>query len=195
MVNTLGSRSGAGNGRTLSPASLARRSQPGQSGNRSGQAAEYGDVIRLARALSLRAVERLGELMESEDERVAAVARNAVLDRAFGKPQPSRPEKESSVAERLAKIRTRVLRSQRDLLIAPVRRRGVSNVFASRSRLWQWVASDATISRILADLGLRGREEREVIKDYLPNSVCLYFPPVKRRRVFARSSDKFDHAQ
>jgi hypothetical protein len=69
--------------------------------NPSGQTAEYGDVIRLAQSLSLRAIERLAELIESEDERVAAVACNAILDRAFGKPQPHRPEQDS-IAERLA---------------------------------------------------------------------------------------------
>ena len=42
--------------------------------------------------------------MESEDERVAAVACSAVLDRAFGKPQTNRPEKEDSLAERLARM-------------------------------------------------------------------------------------------
>ena len=41
--------------------------------------------------------------MESEDERVA-VACSAVLDRAFGKPQTNRPEKEDSLAERLARM-------------------------------------------------------------------------------------------
>jgi hypothetical protein len=78
--------------------------EAGQSGNPSGQTAEYGDVVRLARSLSLRAVDRLGELMESEDERVAAVACSAVLDRAFGKPQTRQPEKEDSLAERLDRM-------------------------------------------------------------------------------------------
>ena len=48
------------------------------------ETAAYGEVVQLARSLSARALERLGELMESEDERVAAVACNAILDRAFG---------------------------------------------------------------------------------------------------------------
>ena len=61
-------------------------------------------MVRLARALAPRAVERLGELLESEDERVAAVAANALLDRAFGRPQPNRPEDDSSLAERLARM-------------------------------------------------------------------------------------------
>jgi hypothetical protein len=35
--------------------------------------------------MSVRAVERLGELMETQDERVAVVACQAILDRAHGK--------------------------------------------------------------------------------------------------------------
>src|ERR1700674_2472863 len=104
MGGTLGSRSAARNGRALSPGFLERRWKPGQSGNPSGHAAEYGEVIRLARSLSIRAVERLGELMESEDERVAAVACSAVLDRAFGKPRTNPPQKEDSLAARLARM-------------------------------------------------------------------------------------------
>ena len=103
-MGTLGSRSGARNKRVLAPGFLERRWKPGQSGNPAGLAAEYGEVVRLARALSIRAVERLAELMESEDERVAAVACSAVLDRAFGKPQTNPPEKEDSLTERLARM-------------------------------------------------------------------------------------------
>ncbi len=101
MARTLGSRSGARQQRRLSPAFLARRWQPGQSGNPSGQAAEYGEVDALARSLSMRAIERLGELVESEDERVAAVAANAILDRAFGKPRAQRSEEDDSLMARL----------------------------------------------------------------------------------------------
>ena len=49
----------------------------------------------------MRAVERLAELMESPDERVAAVAANAILDRAYGKPRPN-ADKEPSLEDRLA---------------------------------------------------------------------------------------------
>jgi hypothetical protein len=40
-----------------------------------------------ARQASPYAIQRLIQLMDSEDERVAAVACNAILDRAFGKPK------------------------------------------------------------------------------------------------------------
>jgi hypothetical protein len=39
-------------------------------------------------------MQRLIWLMDSEDERVAAVACNSVLDRAFGKPGPAKEEKD-----------------------------------------------------------------------------------------------------
>jgi|HubBroStandDraft_6_1064221.scaffolds.fasta_scaffold140546_4 hypothetical protein len=94
-MSTLGSRSVARNGKALAPAFLERRWKKGQSGNPSGHTAEYGEVLALARFLAPRAIERLGELMESEDERVAAVACNAILDRAFGKPREQTSETSS----------------------------------------------------------------------------------------------------
>jgi hypothetical protein len=104
MTSTLGSRSGARKGRVLAPAFLARQWKPGQSGNPSGHAAAYGEVVKLARQLSVRAMERLSELMESEDERVAAVAANSILDRAYGKPEVRRPEPVDDVVARLERM-------------------------------------------------------------------------------------------
>jgi hypothetical protein len=55
--------------------------------------------------MSVRAIERLGELMESEDERVAVVACQAILDRAHGKvkvaedPPSEREELEAMTPE------------------------------------------------------------------------------------------------
>ena len=88
----------------MSPAFLARQWKPGQSGNPSGHTAEFGEIVRLARQLSVRAVERLGELMESEDERVAAVAANGILDRAYGRPQVRQPEPTDHIVERLRRM-------------------------------------------------------------------------------------------
>lgn len=101
MVRTVGSRSGARNVRVLSPAFIAKQWKRGQSGNPAGHAAEYGEVVRLAKSLSVRAIERLGELMESDDERVAAVACNMILDRAFGKALTQRLPVQDSLEERL----------------------------------------------------------------------------------------------
>ncbi len=71
----------------LPPALAANLWNPGQSGNPGGLGGAYAECLRLAREASPRAMERLKELMESDDERVAAVACNAILDRAFGKPK------------------------------------------------------------------------------------------------------------
>jgi hypothetical protein len=56
----------------------------------------YGRLLWLRQAAP-DAVRRLIDLVQSADERVAAVACNAILDRAFGKPRESVPPAESSV--------------------------------------------------------------------------------------------------
>jgi hypothetical protein len=100
--------------RALPPALAANRWKRGQSGNPSGQSGEYGQAVRLARQAAPYAVHRLIALMDSEDERVAIVACNSILDRAFGKPGPVKEEKddlETRLAnmtreERLARMRS-----------------------------------------------------------------------------------------
>jgi hypothetical protein len=87
--------------RPLPPALAANVWRPGQSGNPSGNSGTYGEVVKLARSLSMRAIGRLGELVESTDERVATVACQAVLDRAFGRPRPT-VEKQMTLEDRLA---------------------------------------------------------------------------------------------
>jgi hypothetical protein len=83
----LGSAEGAASRRALPPALRAHCWRPGQSGNPGGLSGAYGEAMRLAQQAAPDAVRRLIELMESDDERVAAVACNAILDRAFGKPR------------------------------------------------------------------------------------------------------------
>lgn len=90
--------------RTLPPALAANRWRPGQSGNPLGHSGEYSEAMRLARQAAPGAVRRLRELAELDrldergnliplselpdaDRRVVAVACNALLDRAFGKPK------------------------------------------------------------------------------------------------------------
>jgi hypothetical protein len=62
--------------------------KPGQSGNPSGKSAKQREMEALAKDKSVRALERILELMESEDERIAFMAAKEVLDRAFGRPAP-----------------------------------------------------------------------------------------------------------
>jgi hypothetical protein len=82
-------------GRQLSPGFTERIWRKGQSGNPAGHSGLYGEVTHLAREASPRAIERLKELMESDDHRVAAVACNSIIDRAFGKPREYDPAEEA----------------------------------------------------------------------------------------------------
>jgi hypothetical protein len=106
----------AGKGKSVSPAFLANTWRPGQSGNPGGHSGLYGEAVKLARGLSLRAVQRLGELMESEDERVSVVACNSLLDRAFGKPKPVAEEKDDFDARLKAMSREERLALMQELL-------------------------------------------------------------------------------
>jgi hypothetical protein len=95
--------------------------------NPAGHSGEYGQAVKLARAAAPKAVGRLIELIDSEDERVAAVACNAILDRAFGKPGPTKEEKDDLEArlanmtreERLAEMRRLLEPMQQYLPAAP----------------------------------------------------------------------------
>jgi hypothetical protein len=112
--------------------------KPGQSGNPTGHCGEYGAAMKLAQEAAPDAVRRLIELMNSEDERVAAVACNAILDRAFGKPGPTKEEKDDLEArlanmtreERLAELR-RLLEPMRQYLPAAQTRRRRSSLSAT----------------------------------------------------------------
>ena len=58
----------------------------GQSGNPRGRPGEPPEVRRLARSHCRRAIERLAELMEDGDGRIAVAAAKVLLDRAYGQP-------------------------------------------------------------------------------------------------------------
>lgn len=58
----------------------------GVSGNPVGRPAMPPEVRKALEAGSQRAAERLVELVESDDPRVAAMASQAILDRLYGKP-------------------------------------------------------------------------------------------------------------
>ena len=100
------------------------RTKPGagvsQSGNPSGHSGEYGQAIRLARQAAPYALQRLIQLMDSDDERVATVACNSVLDRAFGRPKPVMEEKDDLETRIANMTREQRLNRMRELL-APMR--------------------------------------------------------------------------
>ena len=59
---------------------------PGRSANPGGRPGVPKEIRVTLRELSPRAVERLGELLESEDERIRLEAAKAILDRHLGRP-------------------------------------------------------------------------------------------------------------
>ena len=63
--------------------------EKGKSGNPGGRPKEVVEVRDLARSHSTRAVERLVELIESENERTAVAACEAILNRGYGRPAQS----------------------------------------------------------------------------------------------------------
>lgn len=60
--------------------------EKGKSGNPGGRPKENAEIKALAREYGPRAVERLAELMDGDDPRVAVAASQALLDRGYGKP-------------------------------------------------------------------------------------------------------------
>ena len=69
--------------------------------------------MKLAQQAAPYAVNRLIELMDSDDERVAAVACNSILDRAFGKPRAQ--------GERIDSLELRVANMTREQRLARMR--------------------------------------------------------------------------
>ena len=59
---------------------------PGRSANPGGRPGVPDAIKATLRELSPRAVERLGELLDSDDERIQLEAAKAILDRHLGRP-------------------------------------------------------------------------------------------------------------
>ncbi len=54
--------------------------------NAGGRPKAIKEVVELARTHTPRAIERLAEVLEGDDDKAAVAAANALLDRAWGKP-------------------------------------------------------------------------------------------------------------
>jgi hypothetical protein len=80
--------------RALSPAMEANKWKPGQSGNPGGRTAAYNEAMRICREASPEAARKMVALMDSDDPRVAYMATNTVLERAWGKPREYDPRTE-----------------------------------------------------------------------------------------------------
>jgi len=137
---TVGPAMSAGKEKTLSTAFLATTWRPGHSGNSAGHSRLYGEAVRLARELSLRAVQRLGELMESEDERVSVVACNSLLDRAFGKPKAVEEPKDDMDAQLASMSREERLALMNEVLADIERLRRLRQSLGSKKRPKAWHA-------------------------------------------------------
>ncbi len=89
----MGKVNGASSAQNISPAKKKRGNpqnlihyKPGQSGNPGGRKAMPPEIVEALDAATPRAVARLVELIESNDERVALTAAETVLSRRYGKP-------------------------------------------------------------------------------------------------------------
>src|SRR5208282_4491756 len=71
----------------------------GQSGNSRSSMAEYHRVLHLARDKSWDAMQKLIALMDDKDHRIALVAADKVLERAWGKVKEIDPGATDQVAE------------------------------------------------------------------------------------------------
>lgn len=69
------------------PSAPGRPFAKGKSGNPGGRPKLESDIRALAQRHGPAAFQRLLELMRSDNERVAAIAAQAILDRGFGKPR------------------------------------------------------------------------------------------------------------
>jgi hypothetical protein len=65
--------------------------RPGQAGNVHGRSGQYWETLRLAREASPAAMRKLIGKMDSSDERVALLAIQAVIERAWGRPKEVNP--------------------------------------------------------------------------------------------------------
>jgi hypothetical protein len=105
--------------RVLPPALESRKWKPGQSGNPTGRTAAYGEAMRICREASPEAARKMVALMDSEDPRVAYMATNTVLERAWGKPKEYDPRAEE--AEPSPFDASKLTQEQRDQVRAALR--------------------------------------------------------------------------
>jgi hypothetical protein len=66
--------------------------QPGQSGFKDGKPTRYTETVALARSHSVEAVQTLAARLRDPDGRIAVVAANSLLERAWGKVREAKPE-------------------------------------------------------------------------------------------------------
>src|SRR5262249_26475625 len=68
--------------------------QPGNAGRPPNVSTKYSETLQIARRASPEAVQTLIQRMSDNDGRIAVVAANSILERAWGKPKEMRPEQD-----------------------------------------------------------------------------------------------------
>src|SRR5580704_10364042 len=80
--------------RQIPAAFLENQWKKGQSGNPGGIGGDYHECMSICRQATPKAARRLGELISSDDERVALMAADKVDERAWGRPNDYDPKSE-----------------------------------------------------------------------------------------------------
>jgi hypothetical protein len=119
--------------------------QRGQTGNPGGRNGTYWETVKLARDASPEAMQKLIALMSSDDERVASVAANGVLDRAWGKPKDYDPKEATNSGLRfdIAALSP----EERSVLLAIIRRGAVKQATGDDDTNVTTLAAAATETR------------------------------------------------
>jgi hypothetical protein len=98
---------------------MLRPFQPGNAANPGGLGGQYREVLALARQASPYAMKKLIKLIDHRNPRVAAVAAEKVLERAWGKVKEVDPSAaiDPEAAERRSRMRAEVIRMLQALAV------------------------------------------------------------------------------
>jgi hypothetical protein len=77
---------------------------PGNSGRPGGVITRYSETLQIARANSAEAMQTLVERLKDPDGRIAVVAANSILERAWGKVREQKPEEQKQHRIDLSKL-------------------------------------------------------------------------------------------
>jgi hypothetical protein len=97
---------------------LLRNFPRGNAGRPPNTSTRYSETVALARAASPAAMKCLIERMSDSDGRIAVVAANSVLERAFGKTKEMKPEERVQASIDLSTLSDTELRVLVDLVLS-----------------------------------------------------------------------------
>jgi hypothetical protein len=90
----------------------------GETGRVSNVASRYVETQRYARENSMKALRTLVERLDDPDGRIAVVAANSILERAWGKTREQRPEEQPQAHIDLSKLSAAELKILTDLALS-----------------------------------------------------------------------------